>query len=364
MVLRYLCPLESCNAQVIAPCDRSRLGRYNPVVNTEVANGSRTQSSPSSIADFVTPETTYQPMNQIFNSWRRQTQQPVLSPLKFTLPQLCLALALIFFGTSLHAQDGAAVADAEAVLKYPLAVAVDGDALYVVDLDLPGVWQVTEGERSLYLRGSKFLRKPLNRPRCVALHPEGGILVGDSATREVYHVAAKDAEPKPLCNARIGIAMALAVSPDGKSFYVGDAEKRATFRLPINGGEPELVARVNARGLAFDGEGNLWAVTPDDAAVHRIDVKANSSVPVITGRPYQYPNGLVWSGDHGFITDGYGKSIWKFTADGKTEKWLEGEPLVGPVGMAISETSLFVADPKKLQVFAFDRSDKSITNRL
>lgn len=249
-------------------------------------------------------------------------------------------------------------------LKYPLAVAVDGGVLYVVDLDLPGVWQVINDKRELFVMGSKFLRKPLNRPRCVAMHPQGGILVGDSATREVYHVAVKDAQPKPLCNARIGIAMALAISPDGKSFYVGDAEKRATFRLSIEGGEPELVARVNARGLAFDGEGNLWAVTPDDAAVHRIDVKTNSSVPVIIGRPYQYPNGLVWSGDHGFITDGYGKSIWKFTADGKTEKWFEGEPLVGPVGMAINDQFLFVADPKKLQVFEFDRSNKSITNRL
>lgn len=243
--------------------------------------------------------------------------------------------------------------------KYPISVAVDSGTLYVVDLDLPGVWQVIDGKRELFVMGTKLLRKPMNRPRCIALHPESGILVGDSATREVYHIAAKDAEPKPLCKARIGIAMAIAVAPDKQSFYVGDAEKRAVFRLPIEGGEPELIARVNARGLAFDKDGALWAVTPDDAAVHRIDVAAKTNEPIITGRPYQYPNGLVWAGDHGFVTDGYGKAIWKFTADGKTEAWFTGEPLVGPVGMAIDDQSVWVADPKKLQVFKFDREKKA-----
>ena len=279
------------------------------------------------------------------------------------------ALVLLFGLTLLiavrsAADDNKAEPEKPATLQYPLNVATDNGSLYVVDLDLPGVWQVVEGKRELFVLGSKFLRKPLNRPRCVVLHPAGGILVGDSATREVYHIATQNAEPKPLCEGHIGIAMALAVSPDKKTIYVGDAEKRAVFRLPVEGGKPELVARVNARGLAFDNDGKLWAVTPDDAAIHRIDVEANTSEPIITGRPYQYPNGLVWAGDHGYVTDGYGKSIWKFTADGKTEKWFEGEPLVGPVGIAINEKSLFIADPKKLQLFQFDRETKAITNRL
>jgi sugar lactone lactonase YvrE len=257
------------------------------------------------------------------------------------------------------AQEAAAPAETTATEpKYPLSVAVDAGKLFVVDLDLPGVWQVVDGKREVFVLGTKLLRKPMNRPRCIALHPAGGILVGDSATREVYHIAQKDVEPKPLCKARIGIAMAIAVSPDKMSFYVGDAEKRAVFRLPIEGGEPELIVRVNARGLAFDQDGALWAVTPDDAAVHRIDVAAKTNTPVITGRPYQYPNGLVWAGEHGFVTDGYGKAIWKFTADGKTEAWFTGEPLVGPVGLAIDDQSIWVADPKKLQVYQFDRTNK------
>ncbi len=49
-------------------------------------------------------------------------------------------------------------------LKYPLNVAVQGDDIYIVDLDLPGVWHVNGDKRELFVLGSKFLRKPMNRP--------------------------------------------------------------------------------------------------------------------------------------------------------------------------------------------------------
>ena len=163
--------------------------------------------------------------------------------------------ALLWAGLSLpaKAQDEAKSNDGPA---YPLAVAVSGEDVYTVDLDLPGVWKTNDGT-SLFAEGTKLLRKPMNRPRCVAIHPTKGILVGDTATREIYWIESADAEPKPLTNGYLGVVMALAVSPDGKTIYAGDAEKRATFKLPVEGGKPELVARVNARGLAFDSEGKL-----------------------------------------------------------------------------------------------------------
>ena len=246
---------------------------------------------------------------------------------------------------------------------YPLAVAVKGGDVYTVDLDLPGVWKTSDAT-VLFAEGTKLLRKPMNRPRCVVMHPAKGILVGDTATREIYWIESEGAEPKPLTNGYLGVVMALVVSPDGKTIYAGDAEKRATFKLPVEGGKPELVARVNARGLAFDADGKLWAVTPDAAAVKRIDVASGEVEDIVTGRPFQYPNGLCWAGDHGYVTDGYGKCIWKFTPDGKTEKWHEGDPLVGPVGIAITDTSLFVADPKQKQVYEFDRESKATKARL
>ncbi len=265
------------------------------------------------------------------------------------------------------ASDQATPSTASPTPVYPLAVAVDGDAVYTVDLDLPGVWKSGGGDdpkTELYVAGSKLLRKPLNRPRCIVVHPEAGILVGDSATREVYHIATAGGEPQGLTGGKIGIPMALAIGADGKTLYVGDAEKRATLKLPIEGGEPELVARVNARGLAFDDDGLLWAVTPDDAAVVRIDVESGDVENIVTGRPFQYPNGLARAGDHGYVTDGYAHAIWKFTADGKTEKWHVGEPLVGPVGIAVTDSSILVADPKQKQVYDFDRETKTAHPRL
>lgn len=248
--------------------------------------------------------------------------------------------------------------------KYPLAVAIDGTAFYAVDLDLPGVWRVDDDGRQLYVRGTQLLRQPLNRPRCIAIHPAGGILVGDSATREIYHIESAGADPKPLTQGTVGIAMAIAVSPDAKTVYVGDAEKRSVLKLPLEGGKSELVVRVNARGLSFDDSGTLWAVTPDAEAVHKIDVTSGTSEVIVKNRPYQYPNGLVWAGDRGFVTDGYGKSIWTFSADGTTEPWHQGDPLVGPVGIAVDDQAIWIADPKQKQVFRFDRTTKTSEPKL
>lgn len=249
---------------------------------------------------------------------------------------------------------------------YPKAVAASGDSLFVVDLDLPGVWQLGDS-RTLYAKGSNLLRKPMNRPHSLTTHPDGGVLVGDSATREVYWIKSADAEPQPLSGGRIGIPMALAVDPSGKFLYVGDAEKMSTFRLPIEGGEPELVARVNARGFAFDADGRLLAVTPDQEAIRRIDVETGN-IETIVERPNKnfFPNGICWHGDHGFVTDTYGNSIWKFTEDGTIEKWHEGEPLRRPVGIAISDEALLVADPhpEVKQVFEFDLQTKASKPRL
>ena len=251
-----------------------------------------------------------------------------------------------------------------AEIVYPRVTAVDGDDLLLVDLDLPGIWRLSGDEKKLIAPGTKLLRKPMNRPWCVVPHPAGGILVGDSATREIYAIDASGKKLTALNGGYIGIPMAIAVSPDKKTIFVGDAEKRAVFQLPIKGGKPELVARVNARGLSFDGDGNLWAVTPDAAAIQKIDVAEKKATVVIDERPYQFPGGITWVGDRGFVTDSYGKAIYKFTADGKTEKWFEGDPLKHPVGISSNDKSLFVTDPKAKQVFEFDQESKEIKNRL
>jgi len=247
---------------------------------------------------------------------------------------------------------------------YPIAVATGGREVFVVDLELPGVWLIGGAGRQLFAIGTRQVGQPLNRPRSIALHPEGGVLVGDTATREVYHIPARGDSPIPLSGGRIGIPMALAVSPDRSVLYVGDAEKLAIVKLPITGGEPTRLVDVNARGLAFDPAGTLWAVTPDDAAVQRIDVTTGNAEPVVTGRPFGYPNGLVWVGEHGWVSDGYGRRIWKVSRSGEVDVWHEGAPLVGPVGIAGDAEAIWVADPKQKQVYRFDVRSKVMESRL
>ena len=226
----------------------------------------------------------------LFNCLTRQS-----SVRSFTLAILfCLVSSgSAFWGATLWGQDGTGE---ENQVSYPKALTVSGDQIFVVDLDLPGVWEINAG-KTLFSKGSNRLRKAMNRPHCVTSHPSGGILVGDSATREVYWIEKQGAEPKPLTNGYIGIPMALAVAPDGKTLYVGDAEKRATFRLPIVGGECELVARVNARGFAFDSDGKLLAITPDAEAIQRIDT-SSGDVEVLVGKSEE---GDLWHRDNSLV---------------------------------------------------------------
>ncbi|WP_233215489.1 hypothetical protein [Rhodopirellula bahusiensis] len=254
---------------------------------------------------------------------------------------------------------------------YPRGAVMSPTTLFVVDSDAPGVWTVpwpaSEAIKPMrFVTGSRYLRKTMNRPFSATPHPEGGVLVGDSATREIYHVTPNADAPggqdaKPLNGGFLGIPMALAVSPDGKTIYVGDAERRATFALPIEGGEPELVVRVNARGLVFDEEGALYAVTPDADAVVKINVAEKTSEPVVTDRPYGFPGGIAWHNGMGFVSDVYGKCIWQFTADGATEKWFDEELLLGPVGLSATADSVIVSDPKTKQVYQIDRESKEVT---
>jgi len=40
--------------------------------------------------------------------------------------------------------------------------------------------------------------------------------------------------------------------------------------------------------------------------------------------------------------------------------WLQGRPLLGPVGVSAHEGSVWVADPKAKQVFRLNQVDKSV----
>ena len=245
---------------------------------------------------------------------------------------------------------------------YPIQPVVAADRLFCVDLDLPGVWRL-DNSPTVWHAGERLLRKPLNRPRCAAGLSDGSVLVGDSATREIYRIDPDGKRGDGLTAGRIGIPMTLLLDQRKTTVYVGDAERRSVFAFPVGGGEPELIARVNARGLTWRDATHLWAVTPDDAALVEIEIPGGAIKPILTGRPFGYPNNVVWIDNHAYVSDGYRKTIWRVDADGKTEAWLEGNPLVGPVGLAAGDGVLYVADPKTQQVHEIDLNSRAVKPR-
>lgn len=237
-------------------------------------------------------------------------------------------------------------------MQYPISVAATPDgAIYVADLDLPGIWRISGGKRDLYFQGSKKFRTPLNRVRCVAVDAQGRLVAGDSSTREIYRFSS-DGKPEPLSNAGIGIPMAIAFAKNG-DILVCNLELQQVVKVPDAGGEPVTVGEVvGARGIAVDAQERIWVVSNGgkDQVVRILpDGKLET---VVEGRPFQMPHNIALDKDeNAYICDNYAQCIWKVAPGGKPEKWISGEPLVKPVGIVLAGDRLLVADPHAKRVF-------------
>lgn len=247
---------------------------------------------------------------------------------------------------------------ADAQMQYPLSVAAAEDGtLYVADRNLPGVWIVKEGKPEIYFKGSKQFRTPLNAVRCVAMDEKGRLLAGDSSTREVYRFD-KERKPVPLTDGGIGIPMAIAVAANGE-IYVADLELHRIWKVPALGGKPEEVAVITApRGMTIDSDNRLWIVSHGKNQVVRLNPDKTVET-VVKGQPFDFPHNIVLDGEGGaFVIDGYAKTLWKVAADGTTSALHTGEPFKNPVGLAIRDKTLYIADPHKKAIYASDFSGK------
>ena len=116
-------------------------------------------------------------------------------------------------------------------MQYPIsAVAAADGTIYVADTIAPAIWKIKAGKIEKYFEGSKKYRTPMNRPCCLAIDGGGKLLVGDSATREVYRF--DDAgKPTPLTKGKIGIPRAIVVMPGG-DLMVTDQELHCIWKVP------------------------------------------------------------------------------------------------------------------------------------
>ncbi len=245
--------------------------------------------------------------------------------------------------------------------QYPIdAVATEDGTVYVADLNLPGIWRVRDGQAEVFVQGSPQFRTPLNRIRCLAIGADGLLLAGDSATREIYRVST-EGELTPLTGGKVGIPMCLAVDSAGR-IYVSDLELQRIWRIPAEGGEPEEFAALAAvRGLAFDDEGILWAARGLAPCLVKFDADGQP-VPVLKDSTFAFTNQLAIGRDGmAYVADGYGRTIWRVTAGGEATPWVQGEPLVNPVGLAWKGEDLLVTDPRANALFLINGEGKLST---
>ncbi len=246
---------------------------------------------------------------------------------------------------------------------YPLAVTAGADGIiYVADRNLPGVWKVENGQKSIYFQGSKTFRTPLNAVRCLAIDHQGKLLAGDSATREVYRFD-ETGQPQPLTKGWIGIPVAIAVAADG-SIYTADLELQRVWKMPSEGSEKPIEFSVinSPHGLVFDPDGNLWVLSSSSkqGQIQKV-TPAGVIEPWIKDHPFNNPHNIVRMDDGTFfVTDNYEHCVWKIAADGKPEKFVSGEPLDRPVGLCRSGENLLIADPHIRTIFTL-APDKSLT---
>ena len=245
-------------------------------------------------------------------------------------------------------------------LQYPLtAAAAEDGTIYIADRNLPGIWKLAGGKLEVYFQASKRFRTPLNAVRCIALDGDGKVLAGDSATREVYRFD-EPGKPTPLTDGFIGIPMGIAATSDG-SLLVSDLETHRIWKVPAAGGEPSEFAVIAApRGIALDGDENLWVVSHSKTPLVRISPEGEIE-PVLKERVFEFQHEVRLSNDAAtaYVSDGYAKAIWKVdTAAGKAEKWISGEPLDNPVGLAWKGESLLIVDPRAKAVFEADKEGK------
>lgn len=241
----------------------------------------------------------------------------------------------------------------QAQLRYPLALAASGESgLYVADRNSHGIWQISDGAISLYFQGAGKPRTPLYSPLSLAV-AEGKLLVGDSATREIYRFDQPD-KPVAVTGGSIGIPMGIAVTPVG-DLLVSDLELNRIVRVEQRGAAPARVthfADVPApAAICLDTEERLWVISRRDDTLLRVSAAGEIEV-IVAGRPLKFPVGVaVDSESTAYVSDGYDRSIWKIAADGKPVKWASGKPLVHPSGLAWLGDKLLVADPRAKAIF-------------
>ncbi|GAB5404705.1 MAG: hypothetical protein Aurels2KO_29360 [Aureliella sp.] len=240
---------------------------------------------------------------------------------------------------------------------YPLDLAVAGDgSVYVADRRMHGVWIYKDESLGELFRGTSKFRTPMNATRTVAIEKDGAVLVGDTATREIYRIKT-GGKPEPITGGKIGTPVDIAVASDG-TIYVADLELRKLMRIAAGSNEVEHFADVNPRGVCVDSEDKVWVVSQNSEQLLTLDEKGKAT-PIVKERTFNFPHQVaVNKAGEAFVTDGYEKAIWKVVLGANPTVWFKGEPLDNPVGITLVDDLPVVVDPRARKVIKFDAAAK------
>lgn len=284
---------------------------------------------------------------------------PPLKPISLFVFQAIFAIPVALLACyEIQAQDSgsakpsvpSASTTREASKVYPLDGVIDkAGAVWIVDRNKPGLWLYQADQLKLDTQGSNKFRQPLNAVRCLAVSPTGEIALGDPATREVYR---KDSSGqwKGTVNAVIGIPVDLAFLSDG-TLLVADLERRVLWKQSAPGAAPEILAKVNPRGVFVDSADRIWVISQDENQLVRVS-KDGQVEPIITKRTFEFPHQVVVNAkDQIWVSDGYRKGIWSWKLGEEPKLILSGEPLQNPVGLFLVDDQPAIVDPHAQAVF-------------
>lgn len=272
-------------------------------------------------------------------------------PADFVRGAMTVIIAAVLFTSAVVADD----------FQYPLVVTAKEDGtVFVADRNMPGIWKIESGERSVFYRGSARFRTPLNAVRCLAIDHKGHLLAGDSSTRDIYRFDS-NGKPLPLTNGRIGIPMSIAVADDG-TIYTADLELHRIWKMPAQGSDrPTEFAVINSpRGLTLDADQNLWVLSTSSQHGQIQKVQPDGTVhPFVRNHPFRLPHNIVRGPDDSFfVTDNYSRCVWKISANASIETWVQGAPLDRPVGLCRLKQDLLIADPHIKTIFRLSPDKK------
>ena len=235
-------------------------------------------------------------------------------------------------------------------LKYPVDVAVDSmGTIFVADHEAHSLLKWNGLTFETVAQGQGLPRTPLYGIRHIAPR-NGSIIASDPATMKLYNITDGKIETIPDDN-RFVTPWGIAVEPSGNILAV-DRVTRSLRRLN-NNNQVEDLSQVRApRAILFDPNGHIVLLT--DSNLMRVsDERKNKLQPIISSPPFQFPHDALLHPDGNYyVTDGYAKTVWKVTVNGKVTAFIQGNPLISPQGLAVDKAgNLLVADAHAKAIF-------------